>query len=210
MRVTVSLLDEAIEVQRIFCIGRNYAAHAAELGNDVPGEPVVFMKPPSAIVHTGSPIPLPRNRGSVHHEAELVLLVGRDHAHDVEDIAGIALGLDLTLRDEQARLKAAGLPWELAKAFDASAPLGSFAPLSMDIVELAFECRVNGVRRQLGEVRNMLFPAAQLLSFLSGRFDLRRGDLVFTGTPEGVGPLQVGDYVELFAESLGRHGWHCV
>ena len=209
MNVRVTLQGSGIDVRRIFCIGRNYAAHAAELGNETPGEPVVFMKPPTAIVPPGERLVLPAHRGSVHHEAELVLLIGRDGAQGVADIAGITLGLDLTLRDEQMQLKAKGLPWELAKAFDGSAPLGEFTAMPEDLSSLEFECRVNGERRQHGHIGNMLFPPVRLLEFLASRFRLLRGDLVFTGTPAGVGPLSAGDRIEIGSPAIGDFYWQC-
>lgn len=209
MPVTVQLENETYEARRIFCIGRNYAAHAAELGNEIPSEPVVFMKPATAIVPTGEIIRLPQDRGSVQHEAELVLLIGSDGGTGIDAIAGISLGLDLTLRDEQARLKRNGLPWELAKAFDGSAPLGEFAPPPSDFNHIEFNCMVNGQTRQHGDTRNLLFPIPRLLTFLAGRFRLLHGDLVFTGTPEGVAPLRPGDHVELASRSIGRFGWQC-
>lgn len=205
----IELGGATIPVARIFCIGRNYAAHAAELGNAPPREPVVFMKPSTAIVPVGRDIHLPRFRGAVHHEAELVLLIGKDDAGTSSDIAGVTLGLDLTLRDEQARLKSAGLPWELAKAFDDSAPLGRFVPPPKDFAALSFDCRVNDSVRQHGDTRDLLFPVHELIAFLSARFTLRKGDLVYTGTPEGVGPLLPGDDVELSAPFTGRFSWHC-
>lgn len=208
MAVHVMLGNDAIEVQRVFCIGRNYAAHAAELGNETPGEPVLFMKPPTAIVQADV-IELPRERGSVHHETELVLLVGRDAAAGVADMAGITLGLDLTLRDEQSKLKAKGLPWELAKAFENSAPLGRFVAPPRDLAALEFECHVNGERRQHGKVANMLFSPARLLAFLGANFRLLKGDLIFTGTPEGVGPLVPGDNIEISSSAIGEFAWQC-
>lgn len=209
MPVTVTCEAQVFEVARVFCIGRNYAAHAAELGNEKPSEPVVFMKPPTAIVPVGKPVRLPRHRGEVHQEAEIVLLIGRDGADSAQDIAGVALGLDLTLRDEQSRLKAKGLPWELAKAFDDSAPLGGFVAPPVDFDTMAFECCVNGARRQYGEVAHMLFGPRELLAFLATRFRLRRGDLIFTGTPAGVGPLEPGDVIEVASAQLGRFSWSC-
>ncbi len=205
----VRLDGSPVDVVRIFCIGRNYAAHAAELGNAVPGEPVIFMKPPTAIVPAGADIALPRNRGAVHFETEAVLLVGCDGANSVRDLAGIALGLDLTLRDEQAKLKAQGLPWELAKAFDGSAALGSFVRPPEDFDAVEFECRVNGERRQHGRMREMLFPVPRIIDFLASRFALRKGDLVFTGTPEGVGPLAPGDVIETRSAMTGTESWRC-
>lgn len=209
MSTSILFGSETIEVPRIFCIGRNYAAHAAELGNEKPVEPVVFMKPATAIVPSGRDIHLPRYRGSVHQEAELVLLVARNGANSAADIAAVALGLDLTLREEQSRLKAAGLPWELAKAFDDSAPLGTFVKPPPHFDQLAFECRVNDELRQRADTADMLFPPAALMAFLAARFSLRRGDLIYTGTPAGVGPLVPGDDIELVSAFVGRCSWHC-
>ncbi|HEX7046202.1 MAG TPA: fumarylacetoacetate hydrolase family protein [Gammaproteobacteria bacterium] len=207
--MNVRLDDLSIGVQRIFCVGRNYAAHAAELGNAAPVEPVIFMKPPTAIVPHDKTILLPRDRGAVHFETEIVLLVGRDGASSTRDIAGIALGLDLTLRDEQAKLKAQGLPWELAKAFDGSAPLGDFATPREDFNAVEFTCRLNGEQRQHGRMRDMLFPVPRIVEFLASRFTLRKGDLVFTGTPQGVGPLVPGDVIELESASVKTARWQC-
>lgn len=193
-------------LRRIFCIGRNYAAHARELGNAVPEAPVVFMKPPSALLGEGEPLRLPRGRGAVHHEAELV--VALDEAGGV---AAATLGLDLTLREEQDRLKRAGLPWELAKAFDGSAPLGRFLPAAgLDLAALEFRCEVNGRLRQSGSTRDMLFPLSGLLDFLARHWRLGAGDAIFTGTPPGVGPLEPGDAVVLESAALGHFTWRCL
>ena len=190
--------------QRIFCIGRNYALHAAELGNALPAEPVVFMKPATCLVPVGAPLPLPRGRGAVHHEAEVVLLVGND------GLAGVTLGLDLTLREEQDRLKKGALPWELAKAFDHSAPIGAFVPANkVDLAALGFEFRVGGQLRQSGNTSDMLFPVARILAFLASRWTLLPGDLVYTGTPPGVAPLAAGDELVLEAAGIGRFRWRC-
>jgi 2-keto-4-pentenoate hydratase/2-oxohepta-3-ene-1,7-dioic acid hydratase in catechol pathway len=201
--------------RRIFCIGRNYAEHAKEMGNALPPEPVVFMKPATSLV-AGARLPLPRDRGAVHHEMELVLALGREAA-DVAPgaalglVAGVTLGLDLTLRDEQARLKQAGAPWELAKAFDNAAALGRFtpAPFKFDPQAMDMLCTVNGQVRQQGNTRDMLFPIAAILAFLSRRWRLLPGDLVYTGTPAGVGPLRPGDRIEISSPALGTFGWDC-
>ena len=201
--------------RRIFCIGRNYAEHAKEMGNALPPEPVVFMKPPTSLV-TGARLQLPRERGAVHHEMELVLALGREAA-DVAPgaamalVAGVTLGLDLTLRDEQARLKQAGAPWELAKAFDGAAALGRFtpAPFRFDPQALDMLCTVNGQVWQQGNTRDMLFPIGTILAFLSRRWRLLPGDLVFTGTPAGVGPLRPGDHIEISSPALATFGWDC-
>src|SRR5690242_19123914 len=209
-------LKDLPDTRHIFCIGRNYAEHAKEMGNALPPEPVVFMKPATSLVMEGAKLVLPRERGSVHHEMELVLALGRE-GRDLTPqaalglLAGVTLGLDLTLRDEQARLKQAGAPWELAKAFDGSAVVGRFAPvpLKFDPQALDMLCTVNGQVRQAGNTRDMLFPIPAILSFLSSRWRLLPGDLVYTGTPAGVRPLRPGDRVEISSAPLGSFGWDC-
>lgn len=204
------------DVARIFCIGRNYAAHIEELGNAPDSACVVFMKPVSAVVRPGEPIRLPRGRGEVHHEAELVVsLTGGGSDIPVESayewIAGLTLGLDLTLRDLQTQLKNKGQPWELAKAFDGAAPLGEFRPyLDQDLQALNFECRVNGQLRQSGDTSLMLYPVLRLISILSQTWALQPGDVVYTGTPAGVGPLVPGDTVELQGARIGQWRWDCI
>ena len=207
-----------MNVNRIFCIGKNYADHVAELahlGHAPDGECVVFMKPVSCIVPVGEPIVLPKNAGSIHHEAELVvLLTGGDKDVALEDaldcVAGITLGLDLTLRDLQTQLKNKGKPWELAKAFDCAAPLGEFQPyLQQDLQALQFTCHVNGGLRQSGNTAHMLYSVARQISILSQTWALQPGDAIYTGTPAGVGPLVPGDQVVLEGPGLGRHAWTC-
>jgi len=207
-----------MNVKRIFCIGKNYADHVAELahlGYAPDGECVVFMKPASCIVPEGEDIVLPKGVGSIHHEAELVvLLTGGDRDVAVEDaldcVAGITLGLDLTLRDLQTQLKNKGKPWELAKAFDCAAPLGEFRPyLQQDLQALEFTCHVNGVLRQSGNTAHMLYSVPRQISILSQTWALQPGDAIYTGTPAGVGPLQPGDQVVLQGKGLGRYQWQC-
>ena len=203
------------DIGRIFCIGRNYAAHIEELGNSPDSGCVVFMKPVSALVAPGEPIRLPRGRGETHHEAELVVSVtGGGFDVPVESayewIAGITLGLDLTLRDLQRELKKNGQPWELAKSFDGSAPLGNFRPYNnQDLQNLQFECRVNREVRQRGDTSLMLYPVFRLINILSQSWALQPGDVIFTGTPAGVGPLNPGDTVELSSPQLGPYRWTC-
>ncbi len=208
-----------MNVNRIFCIGKNYADHVAELahlGHQPDGECVVFMKPASCIVPVGEPIVLPRNAGSIHHEAELVVLLtggGRDIAEQeaLDCVAGITLGLDLTLRDLQTQLKNKGKPWELAKAFDGAAPLGEFQPfLDQDLQALSFTCHVNGVLRQTGNTAHMLYSVARQVSILSQTWALLPGDAIYTGTPAGVGPLLAGDEIVLEGPGLGQYQWSCV
>ncbi len=207
-----------MKVNRIFCIGKNYAEHVkelADLGHVADGDCVVFIKPSSCIVAEGEPIRLPRGRGAIHHEAELVVMLtggGADIAEDeaLDWVAGLTLGLDLTLRDLQTRLKSGGKPWELAKAFDGAAPLGDFKPfLSQDLQQLAFTCHVNGQLRQHGYTRDMLYPVRRQIHILSQTWALEPGDIIYTGTPKGVGPLQAGDEVVLASEALGRFTWRC-
>ena len=205
--------------QRIFGVGRNYADHAKELGNVMPGPgstPIIFMKPVTSLVLQGSPLHLPRSLGAVHHEMELVLILGeggRGIAPEaaLQHVAGATLGLDLTLRDEQARLKEAGAPWELAKGFDEGAALGDFTPVpgSFDLQALDMLCTVNGQLRQHDNTRHMLFPVAAIIAFLSSRWRLLPGDLIYTGTPAGVGPLRPADRIEISSPSLGSFGWDC-
>lgn len=207
-----------MNVNRIFCIGKNYADHVAELahlGHAPDGDCVVFMKPVSCIVPEGVAIPLPRGRGSIHHEAELVVMLtggGRDLTVEEapECIAGLTLGLDLTLRDLQTDLKRNGKPWELAKAFDGAAPLGDFKPyLEQDLQALTFTCHVNGTLRQQADTSKMLFSVIRQIQILSATWSLEPGDIIFTGTPAGVGPLVVGDRVELASPGIGRFSWTC-
>jgi len=209
-------LEQLPATRRIFCVGRNYADHAKEMGNALPPEPVIFMKPATSLVLEGQPLKLPRGRGAVHHEMELVLAIGREAEGLAPEatlplVAGVTLGLDLTLRDEQARLKQSGSPWELAKAFDGSAAIGKFtaAPFKFDPQALDMLCTVNGQVRQHGSTRDMLFDIPAILSFLSQRWRLLPGDLVYTGTPAGVGPLRPADRIELGSSLLGTFTWDC-
>jgi 2-keto-4-pentenoate hydratase/2-oxohepta-3-ene-1,7-dioic acid hydratase in catechol pathway len=203
--------DQDFRPERVFCIGRNYSEHVREMGNEPAAGPAVFMKPASSLLPTGLPIRLPRHGVDLHHEVEIVLLLDPLHGGPAswDDVAGIALGLDLTLRDIQADLKARGLPWELAKSFEGSAPIGDFvARVGVgDPLEICFECRVNGEIRQSGRLGDMLFPVPRLLTALGQAWTLRSGDLVYTGTPAGVGPLQPGDRIELTGTGLASCAW---
>lgn len=205
-----------MNVNRIFCIGKNYAKHVAELahlGHAADGECVIFLKPPSCIVPEGEVVMLPKGRGSIHHEAELVVLLtggGRDIPAEEarECIAGLTLGLDLTLRDLQTELKNKGKPWELAKAFDGAAPLGEWrAYLEQDLQALEFTCHVNGELRQHGYTRDMLYSIERQIHILSQTWALQPGDMIYTGTPEGVGPVEPGDRIVLASPTLGRYEW---
>lgn len=206
--------NRKFEPQRIFCIGRNYVAHIEELQNERPTAPVIFLKPATSLVSAGEPIRFPSHGSDLHHEVEVVLLIGKDGAatnreEAVQFLAGITIGLDLTLRDVQSRLKAKGLPWEKAKAFEQSAPIGNFRSFTQetDLTNISFGCRVNGELRQQGNTANMIFDIPALILEISKIWQLRAGDLVYTGTPEGVGPLKPGDQIEIFSEKLGQYSW---
>jgi 2-keto-4-pentenoate hydratase/2-oxohepta-3-ene-1,7-dioic acid hydratase in catechol pathway len=196
-------IGEELVVGKILCLGRNYRAHAAEMGSEVPTEPVVFLKPPTALLEEGEPIRLPTFSKEIHHEVEMVLLIGREgrdipREEALEYVIGYGVGLDLTARDLQAEAKKKGLPWTLAKGFDGSAPLSRFvrADEVADPGALDLELRVNGVVRQSSNTSLLVFPVDDLIMRLSRWFTLSVGDLIFTGTPEGVGPIGPGDRLE--------------
>ena len=204
---------KTIKPNRIFCIGKNYDKHIKELGGkQVPDEPVVFMKPLCSIVAPGNICPPPYGN-VLHHEVEVVLLIGKGGKNIPEPqalthISDITLGLDLTLRDIQKKLKLKGLPWERAKSFEESAPLGIFKKYQdMDLGNLPFSCFVNGDLRQEGNTGEMIFPVAKLIHILSGWWTLKPGDIIYTGTPAGVGPLQPGDRIVVESPKIGSLSW---
>jgi len=198
---------------KIICIGRNYRDHALELNNDVPTEPVIFLKPDSALLLNNKPFFIPEFSNDVHHEVELVVRINKLGRHIEPKFAHtyydeIALGIDFTARDLQNNLKKKGLPWELAKAFDQSAMLGSFVPLGdRNIQDLHFELHKNGQVVQSGHTADMLFPVDQIIAFVSQYFTLKIGDLIYTGTPAGVGPVAIGDRLTGFLE--GAEAFYC-
>ena len=186
-----------IPVRNIYCIGRNYRAHAAELNHDVPDNPFFFQKSIPAL-NTTNEIILPENR-EIHHELEIVVLIGKDGemisvSSTDTFISGYALGLDLTDRIYQTQLKEAKLPWLLAKSFKGSAVVSTF---QLEMVQKDFWLKVNGEVRQMGNASQMVFSVSQQISFLSSMIPLMSGDLIFTGTPSGVGPIHSGDSLEL-------------
>jgi 2-keto-4-pentenoate hydratase/2-oxohepta-3-ene-1,7-dioic acid hydratase in catechol pathway len=200
---------------RIFCIGRNYGKHIEELNNTRSGAGgIVFIKPASSLVAPGETIALPAGRGEIHFEAELVVEIGQGGASIPakaarEHIAGMGLGLDLTLRDLQSELKNTGAPWERAKAFDYSAPLAPLVPLSddLDLADLHFELHVDGKLRQRGHTADMLVTVVDLIAMLSKSWRLAPGDLIFTGTPEGVGAVEPGMRLALSSPQLPSAEW---
>ncbi|AZR42220.1 MULTISPECIES: fumarylacetoacetate hydrolase family protein [Marinobacter] len=191
---------------KIVCIGRNYAEHARELNNPVPDEPLLFIKPATSAVHITRPLDFPRNQGAVHFETELAVLIGRPltnaSASDAEAaILGYGLALDLTLRDVQSRLKEKGQPWERAKAFDGACPLSPFVCIDrLRRDHLTFTLDINRERQQTGDTRDMLNPIVPLIAHMSTQFTLMPGDVVLTGTPKGVGPLESGQILSLELE----------
>ena len=210
----LDLGSRIITAQRIFCIGKNYAEHVKELGGPAPGRPMVFMKPATSLVPPGETIPIPAHGSQLHYEAEVVVLIGQSGKNISESaapahIAGLTLGLDLTLRDVQSDLKKKGWPWEISKAFDHSAPCGNPVPFdeSLALDNIAFECSVNGTVRQTGNTGEMMFSIPNLINYLSGIWELKEGDLIYTGTPSGVGPLTSGDRVTLRSDRLGKFEW---
>lgn len=185
---------------KIICIGRNYAAHIEELKNEKPGKPVVFLKPDTALLKAGAPFFYPDFSENIHHEVELVLKISKEGKYIQPQFAHryfeeIGLGIDFTARDLQDQCKAKGLPWEIAKAFNGSAPIGDFKPVSVfaDLKDIDFHLEINGELRQKGNTSLMLFDFATIISYVSQFFTLKKGDLIYTGTPAGVGPVKVGD-----------------
>lgn len=192
---------------KIFCIGRNYVAHAKELNNEVPDKPVVFMKPPTALLKDNKPFYHPDFSNDIHFETELVLKINKNGKYIDEKFANkyydeIALGIDFTARDLQGELKAKGLPWELSKGFDNSAVIGSFINKAdlPDVHKINFEMKLNGNTAQSGDSSLVLFSFDKIISFISQYFTLQKGDLIYTGTPAGVGKISIGDKLEGFME----------
>ena len=185
---------------KIICIGRNYAAHIEELKNEKPGQPVVFLKPDTALLKGGAPFYYPDFSSNIHHEIELVLKIAKEGKYIQPQFAHryfeeIGLGIDFTARDLQDQCKAKGLPWEIAKGFNGSAPIGEFIPVAElgDLKNIDFHLEINGEVKQRGNTSMMLFDFATIISYVSQFFTLKKGDLIYTGTPAGVGPVQVGD-----------------
>ncbi|KKB11078.1 hypothetical protein VE25_14970 [Devosia geojensis] len=197
-------------VRRVYCVGRNYAEHAREMGNDPKDPPFFFAKPADALVIGGGSVPYPPQTQDLHHEVELVVAIGRDgFGIEVEDalahVYGYAAGIDLTRRDLQAAAKKAGRPWEMAKAFDHSAPIGEIVPAEKigHPDKGAITLAVNGAERQRGDLADQIWTVAETIAYLSQFVALKAGDLVFTGTPAGVGAVVAGDVIEGDIEGIG-------
>lgn len=192
---------------KIICIGRNYVEHAKELSNPIPKKPVFFMKPDTALLQKNSPFFYPSFSEDVHYEVELVLRICKNGRHIEEKFASnyyneIGIGIDFTARDIQAECKKKGLPWEIAKAFDQSAPIGKFIKTSQitDLNNINFSLKINDEIRQQGNSSDMIFSFDQIIAYVSKFITLREGDYIFTGTPDGVGPTKIDDHFEALIE----------
>ncbi len=192
---------------KIICIGRNYVDHAKELNNPLPSEPLFFLKPDSAILRNNFPFFLPEFSKEVHYETELVFRIGKlgktiQERFALSYVDALALGIDFTARDLQEKCKEKGHPWEIAKAFDASAPLSKFLSIHQfqDLHSLNFSLNMNGVTVQKGYSGDMIFSIEKIIAYVSRFMTLKTGDLIFTGTPAGVGPVKIGDHLEGYLE----------
>lgn len=188
---------------KIFCIGRNYVDHAKELNNPVPSEPLIFMKPPTALLLNNRPFYYPDFTQDLHYEGEIVLRVCKNGRSVEPEFASryydaVAFGIDFTARDVQDKLKAKGHPWEIAKGFDRSAPVSRFVPLEelKNAQDIHFQLKKNGAVVQDGHTRDLIFTFNTLICHISRYFTLHKGDYIYTGTPAGVGPVQIGDVLE--------------
>lgn len=200
MKITLPDKDHPIPIGKLLCIGRNYAEHASEMASDVPDSPMVFLKPASAVIRNGESIRLPPESDEVHHEVELVAVIGKEgrripRSEALDHVAAYAAGIDVTARDLQSEAKADRHPWSVAKGFDTFAPVGDFTParLVKDPQALSIRLRVNGEIRQEANTADMIFSVKELVHYCSQIFTLAPGDLLFTGTPSGVGPVHAGD-----------------
>tara|TARA_B110000908_G_C10222769_1_gene436256 strand:- start:1231 stop:1842 length:612 start_codon:yes stop_codon:yes gene_type:complete len=188
---------------KIFCIGRNYVDHAKELGNAVPSEPLIFMKPPTALLINNKPFYYPDFSNDIHYECEIVVKIGKNGKNIQPQFAKnyikeISLGIDYTARDLQTKLKEKGHPWEIAKGFNGSAVIGNFIPKEQfeDVNNIPFHLIKNGMEVQMGNTKDMLFNIEKIITHISKYFLIHQGDYIYTGTPAGVGPIQIGDLLE--------------
>ncbi len=188
---------------KIICIGRNYSEHAKELKNELPDKPIVFIKPQTSLLKDNKAFYLPGWTNDMHYETEIVLKISKQGKYVEEKFAGkyyseVTVGIDFTARDLQAQQKAKGLPWEIAKAFDHSAVIGEFRKPKYKNIN--FSMNLNGIEVQKGNTGDVIFSFEKIISYASQFFTLQQGDLIFTGTPAGVGPVKVGDRLEGFLE----------
>ena len=192
---------------KIICIGRNYTEHAKELNNPVPTTPIFFMKPDTSLVRNNNPFYYPEHSNDVHYEAEIVLKISRKGRHISEKFANtyyqdITIGIDFTARDVQSECKKKGLPWEIAKGFDQSAPIGTFINKDTLNIEngIDFSLSINNDEKQVGNTSNMIFTFDQIIAYVSKIVTLKEGDLIFTGTPAGVGAIAINDHFEAYVQ----------
>lgn len=190
---------------KVIAVGRNYIEHAKELNNPVPSKPVIFLKPDTAVLKNNRDFYYPEFSKDIHYEVELVVQICKEGKHVDEKFASnyydkIGLGIDFTARDIQNQHKEKGLPWELAKAFDHSAPISNLFPKEKYSKNIHFSLEVNKVKVQEGNTADMIFSVEKLISFISQYITLRKGDLLFTGTPAGVGPITIGDHLQGYLE----------
>jgi acylpyruvate hydrolase len=209
--VTLHGSRETFTVGKIICIGQNYAEHAKEMNFEVPKSPVFFLKPSTAIIHDGDSVILPSLSNDIHHEVELTVLIGQGGKSIHRElalnyVAGYGVGLDMTMRDVQLEAKKKGLPWTLAKGFDTSAPLSEFIPAENigNPALLSIQLKINGTVRQSSGAGSLIFPVDVLLEYISGFITLERGDVIYTGTPQGVSRVMRGDKLE--ARLYGKNG----
>ncbi|MBI2427692.1 MAG: fumarylacetoacetate hydrolase family protein [Ignavibacteriales bacterium] len=202
--------NKKIPINTIFCVGQNYAEHAKEMGGTVASTPVIFLKPSNAVIENGTPILLPKLSNNVHHEVELTVLVGKrgrniSKADAMAHVAGYGVGLDMTMRDVQLEAKKSGNPWSIAKGFFTSAPLSPFIEAANipDPHQLNISLKVNGTERQRTNTSKMNFKVDDLIVFLSSVFSLEEGDIIYTGTPEGVAQVVAGDVLEAEILTVG-------
>ncbi len=199
-------------VRRVYCVGRNYAAHAKEMGGDARDAPFFFQKPATAIVLNGSEVPYPALTSDYQHEIEMVLAIGRggvsiEPAQAAQHVFGLAVGLDMTRRDRQAEAKKAGHPWEIAKAFDLSAPISEITPLKDNLPRSgSISLQVNDELKQEADLADLIWSCDEVVATLSTHYRLEPGDLIYTGTPAGVGPVENGD--RLVGSVDGLHDLH--
>ncbi|MFO7847416.1 MAG: fumarylacetoacetate hydrolase family protein [Balneolaceae bacterium] len=192
----------SLQYGTVYCIGRNYVDHIQEMNSVQTSTPVVFLKPRSSIIHNEGTVQIPQQSANVHHEAEMVLLIGKttrnaSAGQALHSVKGVGVGIDFTARDLQSRAKKEGLPWTLAKGFDTFAPVGPFVEYSenINLSDLNISLTVNGDEKQNDSTSLMIFPPDEIISYLSHQFTLTPGDLIFTGTPKGVSPVQTGDKI---------------
>lgn len=200
---------------KIICIGRNYADHAKELNNEVPSEPIIFLKPKTALITDGKALYYPEFTNNLQYECELVVRISKNGKYINEKFArkyynAMTLGIDFTARDLQQKQKEKGLPWEIAKAFDGSAAVGEFVPLDehKNVQQISFELKINDETKQVGHTKDMLYSIDKIVAYASQFFTLNIGDIIFTGTPSGVGALSVTDQLEGYLE--GKKVLHCL